>query len=340
MNQRKQGFTLIELLVVIAIIAILAAILFPVFAKAREKARQISCLSNEKQIGLGIMQYVQDYDETMPAGYAYGDTVGGTACSVPGGSAAPGAGCDATGIRSYSGMIMPYVKSNQVFVCPDDPNGGIAPTNFTGTNANPGAVTFTPGIQDTQAPRISYSCNEQVMPRPRGGVMGRTVGQPQQVVSLASIDVPASTICVTEFSNYANAVSGTGTGGTTNKSHRPMNALQEGATDPTGKSPYNTDNVAAAGSLPFALSPTAAAAAYAAAPTIPLGDGTYAHIIYTADGRHTGGDNYIFCDGHAKWYKIENTLNCKNFLWGTKTFNEAPPRAVQCYDGSGPVSAQ
>lgn len=61
-----KGFTLIELLVVIAIIAILAAILFPVFAKVREKARQISCLSNEKQIGLGILQYVQDNDETFP----------------------------------------------------------------------------------------------------------------------------------------------------------------------------------------------------------------------------------------------------------------------------------
>jgi prepilin-type N-terminal cleavage/methylation domain-containing protein len=62
----KLGFTLIELLVVIAIIAILAAILFPVFAKVREKARQTTCTSNEKQIGLGILQYVQDYDETYP----------------------------------------------------------------------------------------------------------------------------------------------------------------------------------------------------------------------------------------------------------------------------------
>src|ERR1700753_3722417 len=74
---KRRGFTLIELLVVIAIIAILAAILFPVFAKAREKARQIACLSNMKQIGLATLQYVQDYDEQF---YAHRDNCTGT-CS-------------------------------------------------------------------------------------------------------------------------------------------------------------------------------------------------------------------------------------------------------------------
>ena len=99
----QNGFTLIELLVVIAIIAILAAILFPVFAKAREKARQASCQSNEKQIGLAILQYVQDNDETFPAG-------------------APGAVSN-TGIKlgvGWAGEVSPYTKSVQLFKCPDD----------------------------------------------------------------------------------------------------------------------------------------------------------------------------------------------------------------------------
>ena len=102
---RGEGFTLIELLVVIAIIAILAAILFPVFARARENARRASCMSNMKQIGLGVMQYTQDYDEKYPP-------VGGT-----------GAGCGsyypATSL-SWEQAVLPYTKSAQIFQCPSD----------------------------------------------------------------------------------------------------------------------------------------------------------------------------------------------------------------------------
>jgi len=118
MNRKKIGFTLIELLVVIAIIAILAAILFPVFAQVREKARAITCASNEKQIGIGILQYVQDYDEHFPPD-AYFD--------------AGHAGEYGTAYQHcWNQSIQPYIKNGQsdntlggakggVWSCPDFP---------------------------------------------------------------------------------------------------------------------------------------------------------------------------------------------------------------------------
>ena len=103
----RRGFTLIELLVVIAIIAILAAILFPVFARAREKARQTSCLNNTKQIGMGAMQYAQDYDEMWHRHYY----PVATPLPQPDGSAA-------SANIIWTHMIYPYVKNTQVFKCP------------------------------------------------------------------------------------------------------------------------------------------------------------------------------------------------------------------------------
>ncbi|MCD6351808.1 MAG: prepilin-type N-terminal cleavage/methylation domain-containing protein, partial [Armatimonadetes bacterium] len=102
----RRGFTLIELLVVIAIIAILAAILFPVFSRAREKARQASCLSNVKQAALGWMMYVQDYDETFPPCLNSLDGTGG-----------PG-----TWYTAFD-CAWPYFKNAQIMLCPDDPRG-------------------------------------------------------------------------------------------------------------------------------------------------------------------------------------------------------------------------
>jgi prepilin-type N-terminal cleavage/methylation domain-containing protein/prepilin-type processing-associated H-X9-DG protein len=97
----RRGFTLIELLVVIAIIAILAAILFPVFARAREKARQTSCLNNVKQLTLGLIQYVQDYDEVFPHWRNFRNPKGS--------------------VYWYE-IVQPYVKNTQVQKCPSEPN--------------------------------------------------------------------------------------------------------------------------------------------------------------------------------------------------------------------------
>lgn len=107
----KHGFTLIELLVVIAIIALLAAILFPVFARARENARRSSCQSNLKQIGLAYIQYTQDYDEHLVPNLIY---------SAPGG-------------QVWNEVIMPYAKNGQIDMCPSEKrrHDGNAPyTNY------------------------------------------------------------------------------------------------------------------------------------------------------------------------------------------------------------------
>jgi len=114
MTDKRSGFTLIELLVVIAIVAILAAILFPVFARAREKARQTSCLSNVKQISLGIMMYVGDYDEMWPVAYYYG----------PGWSPeyAWDFCVDYNAGTWTLGLIGPYMKNAQINQCPSVKN--------------------------------------------------------------------------------------------------------------------------------------------------------------------------------------------------------------------------
>jgi len=115
----RSAFTLIELLVVIAIIAILAAILFPVFAQAREKARQSSCLSNMKQMATGIIQYVQDFDETYPLGTATYQGTNYTYGDVP---ADWDAGSDADWIAMsqslWANSIQSYVKNYQIYLCP------------------------------------------------------------------------------------------------------------------------------------------------------------------------------------------------------------------------------
>jgi prepilin-type N-terminal cleavage/methylation domain-containing protein/prepilin-type processing-associated H-X9-DG protein len=127
----SRGFTLIELLVVIAIIAILAAILFPVFAKAREKARTTTCLSNCKQIGLGIIQYVQDFDEHFP--YSQYNNDGGPA---------------------LGSLVEPYVKNGQVWRCPSDSLSGGSIITTPSAPVTPGNYNFGQAYMN-----VSYAYN-------------------------------------------------------------------------------------------------------------------------------------------------------------------------------------
>ena len=185
-SRASRGFTLIELLVVIAIIAILAAILFPVFQKVRENARRTSCLSNQKQIGLGCVQYVQDSDETYPPINVF-NTAGVRGSGV--GSYPQPDGTTRTGNGTASGffdVIQPYIKSIQVLHCPDDPtpqspdptaNGATSYTSYF-YNANIGAPHGAPNDYPTP---YNY----------------KTAGLP-----LASFVQPSSTILTGDASGY------------------------------------------------------------------------------------------------------------------------------------------
>jgi len=177
-RRRSHGFTLIELLVVIAIIAILAAILFPVFAQAREKARSATCLNNLKQIGTATTMYVQDYDESFPVwGWAH----------------------EWTGLRPsgtlYTGKViwpllyMPYIKNTGVFLCPSDRN----PNSNICTSLSPTSCSWSKPFQDSYGTNLRiHKCSDRT-----GGQSG-CVGVAG--LALAAIQAPADTYWIADIS--------------------------------------------------------------------------------------------------------------------------------------------
>ncbi|MCX6366999.1 MAG: prepilin-type N-terminal cleavage/methylation domain-containing protein [Armatimonadetes bacterium] len=195
LNTRKQGFTLIELLVVIAIIAILAAILFPVFAQARERARAIACISNGKQLGTALMMYVQDYDETYPVMFPR---------AVP---IAPGT-CDRV---PYDVQLMPYIKNDGLFACPGDAHAiaGWVTNSFgdfyDGRYARPGNIKRRTyglvGALNTAVARPDP--NTGTSTNPWMGVRDAAGQDMSTPYGMASLDAPADTIVFVEASTEA-----------------------------------------------------------------------------------------------------------------------------------------
>ena len=208
-DSRTAGFTLIELLIVIAIIALLATILFPVFERAREKARQSACSSNEKQLGLAFLQYSQDYDNALPV-------VGAGTVAV-----------NTNNCGGWAGMLYPYTKNVQVYACPDDTTkltGGDTavsyayncnltlghnnrgPLGFIGSFQNPSVTVLLFEVNDIQvAPSLlsqgtettsagDFGIHVGILP---GGFTGLMVTGP--INGCAAVTVPASH---TSGSNY------------------------------------------------------------------------------------------------------------------------------------------
>jgi prepilin-type N-terminal cleavage/methylation domain-containing protein/prepilin-type processing-associated H-X9-DG protein len=173
--RNRHGFTLIELLVVIAIIAILAAILFPVFAQARDKARQASCLSNEKQIGTATMMYLQDYDEMYPFAYTYTGGYGWQECLEP---------YIKAGQRIGMNQTDRLAKGRSIFVCPS--YGAAARPNDPQAQ---GTTDACPVATIGKQPNRSYACNQYIF-----GIEGQ--GVPSQ--TMAAVESPASLVAVVE----------------------------------------------------------------------------------------------------------------------------------------------
>jgi prepilin-type N-terminal cleavage/methylation domain-containing protein/prepilin-type processing-associated H-X9-DG protein len=181
-HTNKKGFTLIELLVVIAIIAILAAILFPVFAKAREKARQITCASNLKQMGIALLSYSEDYDEQMAQSWMGGNGYG------------PSDPTPATIKYKWMDEVYPYVKSTAVFHCPDDSgqNGSASEYVYFQNLTSPSDLYYgSYGMNSTYWANGSNGGASLVDLRGPGNNNGQT---------LASLQSPATVIWVTDGS--------------------------------------------------------------------------------------------------------------------------------------------
>ncbi len=259
----NRAFTLIELLVVIAIIAILAAILFPVFAQARESARQTACLSNTKQLALGLAMYAQDYDETMPSMFN----------NIP---AINGGGVD---IIPYDMQILPYVKSDGIYSCPTDSvarqsnNGDMWDGKYANKNLKRSYWYFTSIFT---AEHFQKTGKDE--PDPNTGMSAW-----QSPNALAQISAPADTIALAEIWIPDNQ-SGPGATRSYSAIGGPWDAA--GANCDVGMLPGHNNPPKNADDLWYG-SPS-------------CNDANQTWLGYSTTKGHRNRGNYVYADGHAK----------------------------------------
>ena len=265
-SERRHAFTLIELLVVIAIIAILAAILFPVFAQAREKARQASCLSNLKQIGIALTMYQSDYDSQYPPSQL-------------------GTG---TNIVSWPTMLQPYIKNEQVFVCPSSSPGTVAADKaylvattkvYAGRTRTAISFGILTGADGTNVPPFLVN----------GLSYGRNL-------------IPDTTAAWTtpNFKTAANSKSGFVTTGTT------VSVIEAQIEDPAGTIHICDSMTGSAGGDPT-VQGNSIRGIQAENRTDRFNNDTASKVAY----RHAGGFEALFGDGHAKYRKWGSTRACE-----------------------------
>ena len=270
------GFTLIELLVVIAIIALLVAILFPAFATAREKARQTSCLSNEKQIGAAFLQYTQDNDELLPGIYTVQDTSYNQGWTT---------GC------SWASRIYPYLKSTGVYQCPDDPtvsnmagaatvsyifNGNLVDTtNYLDGTTHSGPYAQTAPAMTVMVTEGRGTSNVLIAsPNENDASTGytTTVAGEMYSPSGSGLDIWQTSICGAPNPNTTTYYDAGFTGGYDDATLGGVGVSLFPPLDCGGQDPNSV--------------PTS----------------TYGQVYYAIDGRHSKGANYLLADGHAKWF--------------------------------------
>ncbi|MDR3707066.1 MAG: DUF1559 domain-containing protein [Capsulimonadaceae bacterium] len=280
---KRLGFTLIELLVVIAIITILAAILFPVFATAREKARQTSCASNLKQLGLAVVQYIQDYDEDLPS-----PSVATTTSYSSTGQWTCGMG--------WAGLLYPYVKSRGVYTCPSD----------------------STSLPNSNYSEISYAINLNAAGSSAGG-LGIPAGVGYQVPHplVATMTAPAKTVLFCEVQHTPVEVSSATFDPSNSISAAPGSYTYSPSSD--GVVIFNCMNGSANNHLGFGSPAYLANVPQPIFATGYLGrsvgdrypgsgvdgacgsSGPPSACFPSATGIHTGGSNFAFMDGHVKW---------------------------------------